>query len=81
MSNPTRKAKTKLKTFDVLYCVEQGFSIEAQARSDDEAERIIRDRLNEETDVLSGSTRVHYDGFTAGAEERAKRSRPKAGAR
>lgn len=69
MRNAIRKTKPKLKTFDVAYCVEQGFSITVQATSADEAERIIEVRLDDECDVLSGSTRVHYDGFTAGASE------------
>ena len=74
MRKSTRKAKLQLKTFDVAYCVEQGFSIEVQATSAEEAERIIEERLDEECDVLTGSTRVHYDGFTASAHEREVRS-------
>ena len=70
MTRANRKPKPKLKTFDVAYCVEQGFAIEVKAISADEAERIIERRLDEECDVLRGSTRVHYDGFTAGASER-----------
>ena len=74
MKEPTRKAELKLRTFDVSYCVEQGFSIEVQATSAEEAERIIEERLDEECDVLPGSTRVHYDGFTASTHEREVRS-------
>ena len=74
MSKTTRKSKPKLKTFDVAYCVEQGFSIAVQATTADEAERIIDERLDDEMDVLSGSTRVHYDGFTASVHEREVRS-------
>jgi hypothetical protein len=88
MSKQSRKGKPKLKTFGVAYCVEQGFSIEVQAISAEEAERIIEERLDDECNVLSGSTRVHYDGFTAGADEREEHSsarrlcvRAKAGAR
>lgn len=69
MSKTIRKSKMKLKTFDVAYCVEQGFSIEVQATSADDAEQIIQQRLDDECDVLPGSTRVHYDGFTAAARE------------
>lgn len=74
MSKRIQKSSPKLKTFDVAYCVEQGFSIEVQAASADEAERIIEERLEEECDVLPGSTRVHYDGFTASSYEREVRS-------
>ena len=61
--------KPKLKAFTVGYCVEQGFSINVKATSKDDAERIVKERLDEECDVLEGSTRVHYDGFTACASE------------
>ncbi len=74
MSKANRKSRQKLKMFDVAYCVEQGFAIEVKANSADEAERIIERRLEEECDVLSGSARVHFDGFTAGASEREVRS-------
>lgn len=69
MSDATKKTKPKLKTFTVGYCVEQGFSINVEATSKDDAERIVKERLDEECDVLEGSTRVHYDGFTACASE------------
>ena len=74
MRKSTSKTKLKLKTFDVAYCVEQGFTIEVQATSAEEAERIIEERLDDECDVLTGSTRVHYDGFTASVREREVRS-------
>ena len=69
MSKANRKPKSKLKTFAVAYCVEQGFSINVRAESADDAERIIEERLDDECDVLEGSTRVHYDGFTASVDE------------
>lgn len=74
MTKRKRQLKPALKTFDVAYCVEQGFSIPVRATSADEAEDIIKERLDEECDVLPGSTRVHYDGFIACAHEREVRS-------
>lgn len=74
MRNTTRKSKSKQKSFDVAYCVEQGFSIEVKAISADEAERIIEERLDDECDVLLGSKRVHFNGFTASVHEREVRS-------
>lgn len=67
MKTRKRKTKSKSKVFDVAYCVEQGFSIEVRAKSADAAERIVKKRLDDECDVLSGSTRVHFDAFTSGA--------------
>ena len=69
MSTTTHKFKPKLKTFAVAYCVEQGFSINVRAKSAENAERIVKKRLDDECDVLEGSTRVHYDGFTACVDE------------
>ena len=69
MTSVVSKARMKLKTFAVTYCVEQGFSINVKARSAEAAEEIIERRLDDECDVLPGSTRVHYDGFTAGVDE------------
>ncbi len=63
------KTNAKLKTFSVTYCVEQGFSITVKAASAANAERNITKRLDYECDVLPGSTRVHYDGFTASVDE------------
>jgi hypothetical protein len=69
MMRKKSKTSAKLKTFAVLYCVEQGFSINVKAKSAESAERNIRKRLDDENDVLAGSDRVHYDGFTAGVDE------------
>jgi hypothetical protein len=69
MSKQRRKTKPKLKTFDVTYGVEQAFSIDVKATSAEEAERIIKRRLDDECAVLKGSTRVHYDGFVARTDE------------
>lgn len=69
MTRSNLKAKAKLKTFSVAYCVEQGFSINVRARSAEAAEEIIERRLNDECDVLQGSKRVHYEGFTASVDE------------
>ncbi|MEQ1615671.1 MAG: hypothetical protein ABL904_23195 [Hyphomicrobiaceae bacterium] len=69
MTSVVSKARTKLKTFAVAYCVEQGFSINVKAKSAENAERNVKKRLDDECDVLPGSTRVHYDGFTACVDE------------
>jgi hypothetical protein len=69
MKTKKRPTRPKSKVFDVAYCIEQDFSIEVRAKSTDDAERIIEKRLEDECDVLPGSTRVHYEGFTAGAYE------------
>jgi hypothetical protein len=69
MSKVNRKSRVKLKDFEVAYCVEQGFAITVKAHSADEAESVVERRLDDEMDVLNGSRRVHYDGFTVSAEE------------
>jgi predicted dinucleotide-utilizing enzyme len=69
MTGKTGKQRSKLKTFEVTYCVEQGFSIIVNAASAELAEEIVEQRLDDECDVLEGSTRVHYDGFVASSSE------------
>ena len=69
MKRVVPKTKTRLKTFAVAYCVELGFSINVKAASAENAERNVKKRLDDECDVLPGSTRVHYDGFTACVDE------------
>jgi hypothetical protein len=69
MSTQTKRKRGALKAFEVAYCVEQGFSIIVQAKTADEAEDIVTARLDDECDVLAGSTRVHYDGFVASSSE------------
>jgi hypothetical protein len=69
MTGRIRKPRTKLKTFEVTYCVEQGFSIIVKAKSAELAEEIVEQRLDDECDVLEGSVRVHYDGFIASSSE------------
>ena len=63
------KRRTRLKTYNVGYYLEQGFAINVKAQSADDAERIIRKRLDDECCELPGSTRVHYDDGMVGAEE------------
>jgi len=48
------------KLFEVAYFVEQGYAITVQAASPEDAERIVRQRLDDEMDVLDGSSRVHH---------------------
>ncbi len=57
------------KLFAVTYCVEQGYTITVQAASTEDAERIVRQRLDDEMDVLDGSTRVHHTHLVYAAEE------------
>ncbi len=59
----------ELKSFEVLYAVELGFSIVVKARSEDDAERRVQQRLDETCDVLKGSNRVHFGAFSIQAEE------------
>ncbi len=57
------------KLFEVAYFVEQGYALTVQADTADDAERIVRQRLDEEADVLDGSRRVHHSHGIAGVEE------------
>ncbi len=58
-----------LRTFTVAYIVEQGYAIAVAAATPEDAERIVRTRLDDELDVLDGSTRVHHFHDTVGVEE------------
>lgn len=48
------------KLFEVAYIVEQGYALTVQADTADDAERMVRERLDDELDVLDGSIRVHH---------------------
>jgi hypothetical protein len=63
------KQSPELKTFRVGYFLEQGFAINVRARSEREAERSIRKRLDDECGELELSTRVHYDDGIASVSE------------
>lgn len=63
------KPRPKRKSFDVAYCVEQGFFIRIRAQSAANAERAVRRRLDDACDVLPNSERVHYDGVVASSRE------------
>jgi hypothetical protein len=65
----TRKPRAKLTTYDVGYYLEQGFTISVKASSAENAERIVRKRLDDTSDELTGSERVHYDDGITGATE------------
>ena len=54
------KNKT-LRAYYVSYYVQAGYQIEVKARSAAQAEKLIRERLADERDVLDGSERVYYD--------------------
>lgn len=69
MTGIIRKPRVKLKTFDVGYYLEQGFTISVKAGSAENAERIVRKRLDDASDELAGSERVHYDDGITGASE------------
>lgn len=62
----------KLKLFEVLYAVEQGFIIVVKARSADEAERRVQKCLDDTRSVLKGSERGHFEALTIQAEEVSK---------
>lgn len=57
------------KLFEVAYFVEQGYALSVQADTADAAKRIVRQRLEEEADVLDGSRRVHHSHGITGVEE------------
>ena len=70
MTNCKTKRRSRLKTYNVGYYLEQGFSINIKARSAEHAERIVRKRLDDEACELTGSERVHYDdGIIIGSSE------------
>ena len=69
MSNILSLTGQPPKLFEVAYIVEQGYAITLQAPSPEDAERIVRERLDDEMDVLDGSTRVHHFHDTASVEE------------
>ena len=69
MSNILSLTGAAPKLFAVTYCVEQGYTIAVQAASPEDAERIVRQRLDDEVDVLDGSTRVHHVHDTVSVEE------------
>ena len=69
MTKRKTKLRTRLKTFNVGYYLEEGFIINVKAKSEDDAERIVQKRLDDECGERSGSTRVHYDDGIVEAEE------------
>lgn len=69
MSDVVSLGGTPLKTFSVSYCVEQGYVIVVPATTPEEAERIVQQRLDDQCDVLDGSTRVHHGHFVNEVEE------------
>ena len=70
MTKCKTKRRTRLKTYNVGYYLEEGFCIEVKARSADDAERIVRKHLDDEACEFPGSTRVHYDdGIIIGSLE------------
>lgn len=58
-----------LKIFKVTYALEQGFAVDIEAASADDAEALVRKRLNDGHSVLDGSERVHSEGIVIEAEE------------
>jgi hypothetical protein len=59
----------KFKTYIVSYSLDEGFLITVKAASAENAERIVRKRLDEFSAELPGSERVHYDDCVNGADE------------
>lgn len=69
MSNSKAKRRTRLRSYEVLYYLEQGFSLTVKAKSAQAAEHMVSEQLNEDQDVLPGSTRGHYDAGVVQSEE------------
>lgn len=69
MTTRKRQSSAKPKFFAVTYCVEQGYTITVQASSPEDAERVAKQRLDDEMDVLDGSNRMHHWHDTVGSEE------------
>ena len=69
MRHSATKRRSRLKQFAVGYYLEEGFSIGVNATSAEEAETIVRNRLDDERCELAGSERVHYDDGITDAEE------------
>lgn len=58
-----------LKTFSVTYSVQQHYVVVVPAQTANAAEHLVKARLDEERDVLDGSTRVHHDHIVFWAKE------------
>lgn len=58
-----------LKPFKVTYATEQGFSVRIDAASAEDAELIIKQRLDNTREVLNYSERVHFEAIVVEAEE------------
>ncbi len=58
-----------LKSFKVTYALEQGFAVNIDAATAEDAEAAVRKRLDEEQSTLGGSERVHSEGIVIEAEE------------
>lgn len=63
MSNIISLTGQPAKLFEVPYCIEQGYVITVEATDADAAERIVKQRLDDEMDVLDGSRRVHHEHY------------------
>lgn len=58
-----------LKTFEVNYTIEQGFSVRVEAANAEDAEAIVQKRLEDAQAVLPESQHVHFEGIVADAQE------------
>jgi hypothetical protein len=57
------------KPFIVTYAIEQGFSVRVDAASGEDAELLIKQRLDDTCAVLDQSERVHFESTVIEAEE------------
>ena len=63
------KSSLRLRTYRVGYYLEEGFVVNVKARSIRDAERIIRQRLDDQAGEHDRSTRVHYADDITGTDE------------
>jgi hypothetical protein len=58
-----------LKTYEVLYAVEQGFTVSVDAATAEDAEARVKRQLDEDHAVVFGSKCGHFDGTVIQAKE------------
>jgi hypothetical protein len=69
MSKKVSRTRRPRKHFDVVYSVEQGYTIRVSACSAENAERNVLRRLDEVRHVLDGSTLGHHEHLLFAAYE------------
>lgn len=58
-----------LKTYEVTYATEQGFTVKVEAATAEDAEADVRMRLADDHAVLGHSERCHFDSTVIDAKE------------